>query len=449
MEKNNQSVDIKSLSKEQRAALMAQLQQEEKEDRIARRETYEALRGEFMHEVKTNVLEMVNAVTGFRGWLEKEADAFTKVMKEYGQVKSDEQRSYTITDGDFRLEVKSNKVKGFDERADMAADRLIDYLKRYVSRSPQENIVIEKFADYWDSEHQAYLDKVTFKVAGDSNAIVTGLKGGSIDMYPRINSTESAQLAGDKELAIYQGGMNLIQALYLNNKEKPFDDVKVRQAMCYAVNRQEVLDMMANGKGTIIGSSMFPAFEKYYMPELADRYPQDIEKAKQLLKEAGYPDGFEMTMTVPNNYQQHIDTAQVLAEQLKQVGIDAKIQLVEWDSWLGETYAERKFQSTVVGIDAAYLSGRALLERFTSQADTNFINYSNPEYDRLYEQVRKSTDEQEQIKLYQEMETLLSEDAANVYIQDMASEVVLRKDFGGYVFYPLYVLDMAKIYKVK
>lgn len=78
---------------------------------------------------------MVNAVTLFRRWLEQEADAFTKVMKEYGQVKSDEQRSYTITDGDFRLEVKSNKVKGFDERADMAADRLIDYLKRYMQNS--------------------------------------------------------------------------------------------------------------------------------------------------------------------------------------------------------------------------------------------------------------------------------------------------------------------------
>ena len=71
---------------------------------------------------------------------------------------------------------------------------------------------------------------------------------------------------------------------------------------------------------------------------------------------------------------------------------------------------------------------------FHSQADTNFINYSNPEYDRLYEQVRKSTDEQEQIKLYQEMETLLSENAANVYIQDMAAEVVLRKDFGAMYF---------------
>ena len=266
-------------------------------------------------------------------------------------------------------------------------------------------------------------------------------------MYPRINSTQAAQLADDQDLEIYEGGMNLIQALYLNNGEKPFDDEKVRQALCYAVNRQEVLDMMADGKGTIIGSSMFPAFEKYYMPELVDKYPQDIQKAKELLAEAGYPDGFDMTITVPNNYQQHIDTAQVLVEQLKQVGINAEIQLIEWDSWLSDVYGERNFQSTVVGIDAAYLSGRALLERFTSDSDKNFINYSNPEYDSLYEQVKKSTDESEQIDLYKQMETLLADDAANVYIQDMAAEVVLRKGYGGYVFYPLYVQDMAKIYK--
>ena len=123
---------------------------------------------------------------------------------------------------------------------------------QYVSRSPQENIVIEKFSDYWDTENQAYLDQVTFKVVGDSNAIVTGLKSGTIDMYPRVNATQAAQLADDQDLQIYEGGMNLIQALYLNNAEAPFDDVKVRQALCYAVNRQEVLDMVADGKGTII-----------------------------------------------------------------------------------------------------------------------------------------------------------------------------------------------------
>ena len=318
---------------------------------------------------------------------------------------------------------------------------------QYVSRSPQENIVIEKFSDYWDTENQAYLDQVTFKVVGDSNAIVTGLKSGTIDMYPRVNATQAAQLADDQDLQIYEGGMNLIQALYLNNAEAPFDDVKVRQALCYAVNRQEVLDMVADGKGTIIGSSMFPAFEKYYMPELADLYPQDVQKAKELLAEAGYPDGFDMTISVPNNYQQHIDTAQVLVEQLKQIGVNAEIQLIEWDSWLSDVYADRNFQSTVVGIDAAYLSGRALLERFASDAEKNFINYSNPQYDSLYEQVKKSTDDSEQIDLYKQMETLLAEDAANVYIQDMAAEVVLSKGNSGYVFYPLHLQDMAKIYK--
>ena len=106
-------------------------------------------------------------------------------------------------------------------------------------------------------------------------------------------------------------------------------------------------------------------------------------------------------------------------------------------------------QSTVVGVDAAYLTGRALLERFTSTSSKNFINYSNEEYDKLYQQVKTSTDEEEQVELYKKMETLLCDDAANLYIEDMACEVALRSDFAGYRFYPLYVQDMAKIYKVK
>ena len=319
---------------------------------------------------------------------------------------------------------------------------------KYVSRSPQENIIMEKNDDYWDTEHPAYLDEVVFKVVSDTNAIVTGLKGGSIDLVQRIDSNQSAQLQGG-DFTIYEGGMNLVQALYLNNAEKPFDDVRVRQALSYAVDRQAVLDMIADGKGTIIGSSMFPAFDKYYEPELAEMYPQDIEKAKELLTEAGYPDGFDMTITVATNYQQHVDTAQILVEQLKQIGVNAEIQQIEWESWLSDVYADRQFQSTVVGLDAAYLSGRALLERFESESSKNFINFKNDEYDKYYKEVRKSTDDAEQTELYKKMERILAEDAANVYIQDMASEVVLRDTFGGFEFYPLYVLDMAKIYQIK
>ena len=136
METKNENLELlKGMSKEQRAALLAQLQSEAKNDRVAKRETYEALRGEFMYDVLTRVNDVGQTVSGFKKWLDGEVTAFTKVMREYGAVKNDGQQSYTITDGDFKLEVKFNKVKGFDERADLAAERLVDYLKRYMEAS--------------------------------------------------------------------------------------------------------------------------------------------------------------------------------------------------------------------------------------------------------------------------------------------------------------------------
>ena len=136
METRNENLELlKGMSKEQRAALLAQLQSEAKNDRVAKRETYEALRGQFMNDVLTRVNDVEQTVSGFKKWLDDETGAFTKVMREYGAVKNDGQQSYTITDGDFKLEVKFNKVKGFDERADLAAERLVDYLKRYMAAS--------------------------------------------------------------------------------------------------------------------------------------------------------------------------------------------------------------------------------------------------------------------------------------------------------------------------
>lgn len=128
-------MNIKDMSKEERAQLLAELQNEEKKNRIERRETYEGLRASFMKEVEENVVELTNAVGLFKEWLAQEVESFVSIMKEYGQVRKSDQRSYTITDGDFRLEISSNKVKGFDERADLAAERLIDYLKRYMKQS--------------------------------------------------------------------------------------------------------------------------------------------------------------------------------------------------------------------------------------------------------------------------------------------------------------------------
>lgn len=136
MEQNKQNpVDISQLSEEQKAALLAQLNAEQKMNRQDRRDAYEGLRADFMHRVEEFLINVTADVTGFKKWLTEESEAFFAIMQQYGQVRHDSQQSYVITDGNFRLSVKSNKVKGFDERADLAADRLVTYLKDYMSKS--------------------------------------------------------------------------------------------------------------------------------------------------------------------------------------------------------------------------------------------------------------------------------------------------------------------------
>lgn len=312
---------------------------------------------------------------------------------------------------------------------------------KYVSRSPQENVICEAFDDYWGEK--ANIKNVTFKVEANADSIVMDLLGGSIDFYARLTIDQVKQL--NDEFSVYEGTMNLVQALYLNNNVKPFDDVRVRQALSYATDVDEILDITAEGKGTKIGSSMFPAFGKYYDESLCELYPTDIEKAKELLKEAGYENGFNMTITVPSNYQPHIDVAQVLAEQYKKIGVNAEIQLVEWNSWLSDVYTGRDFESTVIGVDASYLAASALLSRFESTAANNFINFKSDAYDKAYNKTLTTADDDERTALYLECEKILADEAANVYIQDLPEYVVLNKKFTGYEFYPLYVQDIAKL----
>ncbi len=312
---------------------------------------------------------------------------------------------------------------------------------KFVSRSPQENFIMEKFDEYWGEG--ANIEHVTFKICANADSIVMDLEGGSIDMFPRVTATQAAELSDNFE--VLEGTMNLVQALYLNNAVAPFDDVKVRQALCYAISPQEIMTIISDGKGTELGSSMFPAFGKYFMKELNDTYNQDTEKAKALLAEAGYPDGFSFTITVPSNYQPHIDTAQVLVEQFKAIGVTAEIQLIEWDSWLSDVYQNREFQSTVVGVDASNLTGAALLQRFVSDSSKNFINFNNADYDTALANAIASTDDAEKTKYYKECQTILSTEAANVYIQDLPEFVAINKKYTGYEFYPIYVQDIAKL----
>ena len=191
---------------------------------------------------------------------------------------------------------------------------------------------------------------------------------------------------------------------------------------------------------------MYPSFKKYFRSDLVNYYTYDVTKAKQLLADAGYPDGFNMTITVPSNYQQHVDTAQIVAEQLKLIGVNVNIEQVDWGTWLSRVYQGRDYQSTIIGVDASNMTARAMLERFNSDSASNFTNFSDPEYDSTFKEAIAATDDAKQVELYGKLQEILTKDAANLYIQDICDMVAMGNGVRGYEFYPLYVMDMSKVY---
>lgn len=314
---------------------------------------------------------------------------------------------------------------------------------KFVSHTPQESVVLEAFDGYWGEK--AHIKDVTLKVIANPDSIVMEMMGGSVDMFCRVTDEQAKELeAGDFNIAT--GTMNLVQALYLNNSYEPFQDERVRQAICYAIDPDEIMAYVSGGEGTEIATAVFPAFGRYYDASLNDNYNKDVEKAKELLKEAGYENSLEFSITVPSNYQPHVATAEVLVEQLKAVGVNASIELVDWDTWLSGTYSERNYQATVIGVDANPLTARALLERYRSDAGNNFMNYNNPDFDAKLDAAFATYDDEEQTKLFKECLSILSETAASAYIQDLPCFVAVRKNIAGYQFYPLYAQDFASLY---
>lgn len=316
---------------------------------------------------------------------------------------------------------------------------------KFVSRSPQENFIMEKNTEYWGEE--PYLDKITYRILDSSEAIVMSLRSGSVDFVGHLTAAQVNELDGSYD--ILEGTMNLVQAVYLNNAVEPLNNLLVRQALCYAVNIDDILALTADGHGAPLGSSMYPSFKKYFNEELVDYYEYNPEKAKELLKEAGYENGFDLKITVPSNYTPHVNTAEVVVEQLRAVGINATIDSVEWATWLSDTYQGRNYEATICGFDASAMTGRAMLERWVSSNSKNFISFHNDEYDALFEASKTETDESKLVENYKRMQEILTENAACVYLQDLADLVAINPELDGFEFYPIYVMDFSRVHYTK
>lgn len=312
----------------------------------------------------------------------------------------------------------------------------------FVSYKPQEGIVVKKNEDYWQ-EGLPYLDEVTFKIMSNPDTALLDLQGGSIDIYPYLTDSQAEELQDDFQ--ILAAPSNVVQALFLNNTDELLSDVRVRQAICYALDKDALNEFVFGGNAAVISSAMLPTLQTFYV-EKNDVYGTgaDIQKAKELLRDAGYPDGIDLEIKVPSNYEVHMQTAEVAAEQLKAAGINAQITPVEWETWLNDVYNGRQYQATISGITCDQTPGY-LLNRFQSDSSKNFINYTNPAYDETYALAAASLDLTEKAGYYKQLQSLLVEDAGTAFLTVPPITVAIKPELEGYTFYPVYVQDMSVV----
>ena len=307
----------------------------------------------------------------------------------------------------------------------------------------QDYTLLTRNEDYWGEP--ANLDSVTLKYFENTSSLATNYLSGAIDGF-NSNAGGWKELEGTDYVRNLRHS-NAVQLLALNNEFEPFKDVRVRQAVAYAVDSEEIIDKVSYGLGTKAGTPVIPGLEKYFNDELTDVYDVNIEKAKELLKEAGQ-ENLTFKIRVPSNYQVHVDTGQVIANQLAKAGIKVEIESVDWNTWLNRVYKESEFEATIVAVDGPIAYPTSFLNRYVSTASDNFVNFHSDAFDETYGKALLETDDAEQVKLFKEAQKIISDECASVYIQDIDSVVINSPAFAGFKAYPLYVDDYSALYAV-
>ena len=268
-----------------------------------------------------------------------------------------------------------------------------------------DSLTLVRNADYWGKPAQ--LASARFKFISDPSAAYAALMAGDVDAFDNYPTPESfAQFAADPRFRVFVGQTEMETILSLNNRRTPLNDLRVRRAIAYAIDRRAIIDGAMYGYGTPIGSH-FPPRNPAYV-DLTGQYTHDVGKAKVLLAQAGYPRGFSVTLKLPPpSYARR--SGEIIAAQLAQVGIRASIEDLEWAQWLDQVYARHDFDMSIVGHAEP-------IDYDIYARDDYYFGYSNPEFKALIEALDDSVDPDRRRSLLRQIQHKLTDDAVNGFL---------------------------------
>jgi len=297
------------------------------------------------------------------------------------------------------------------------------------------SITLVKNADYRGAA-AVKMKKVTFRFINDPAAQVAALLAGDIDGMPRFGAPQNLkQFQSDKRFTVEIGGTEGKTIVSINNRRKPFDDVRVRRAIAAAIDRKAIIDGAMEGYGAPIGSHLVPSDAGYV--DLTAVNPYNPEKAKALLKEAGVATPLNVTLTLPPP-QYARKGGEIVAAQLAKVGIVAKIENVEWAQWLSGAFKGN--------YDLTIISHVEPLD-FDRYADPAYYwGYESKAYKELLAKYNTSTDAKTRLKLIGDIQKLLATDAVNAYLFQLPQFAVARKPLKGlWSSSPIFANDLAAL----
>ncbi|MBB3311519.1 peptide/nickel transport system substrate-binding protein [Rhizobium sp. BK196] len=286
-----------------------------------------------------------------------------------------------------------------------------------------DHVELVKNAEYWNKDGAAKLDKVTFRFINDPQAQAAALKSGDLDAFPEFAAPElMSSFDGDARLATKIGNTELKVVAGMNNARKPFDDKRVRQALMMAIDRQTVIDGAWSGLGTTIGSHYTPNDPGYQ--DMTGVLPYNIEKAKALLTEAGYPNGFTFTIKSPQMaYAPR--SAQVMQAMFAEIGVTMNIEPTEFPAkWVKDVLTGRDYDMTIV-------AHAEPMDIDIYSRDPYYFNYKNPAFNDLMKKVQETANPAEQAKIYGEAQKILAEDVPALYLFVMPKLGIWDKKLKG------------------
>ena len=314
---------------------------------------------------------------------------------------------------------------------------------KVVSWERDQEIVVERFDDYFGTP--AKLQTVVYTIIPEAASRVIALETGEVDVIDKPTDEDLARLEADTENYTVLRKPTISQRLFRFGCNDPImSNTKVRQAIVYAIDRQAIIDALFAGSAYPSTAPLAPVTFGY--SDLGE-IEQDLELAKSLLAEAGYPDGFDTKIVTTERYQNGIELAEIISQQLAEIGINAEIEVWEWSalsaSWSGVTADEFDQPIFIMGAGPSMRDADGGLRGLYTTSETglndrNYGFYSNAEVDALIEQGMQETDQQKRVEIYKEaMEILYREDPVAFWLFDMYGLAITSSKVEGVTLSPI------------